>query len=401
MAPPKSNEARIDAPSGRTMLTAVQIQQARTGNPLYARQLGWDKRMGEVTAFLGVTGAVASDPRLAENVYRFQLGHPPLTRDGMIGPTTWAALKVAFTKAPVAPANPGAPPPKNSTPTPDRVKALDNWLLSITDGHPKAKEHWTFYEEIDAYLGPFGDEGYPLGYGKKYCILFNNDLMLRKSKNAMAWVKRTTILLQTYLRAYIVERYRQGTLKSLTEEELRKMAFAQHPRAYTKGGLVNVMLLAPHMLPQIATIPATEFFSENWVSSWAQLITTGKLVIAEMAGTMLATAVGPAHTGLYARAHEKDRQEFRRRQQIGDFLDALKKAIESGKLDRVEWLERATTDLNRIEYPDKGLAKMAGDAVKAADARKKFLAARYRAEIRLIPALQAEFDTYDPGWSRW
>jgi hypothetical protein len=319
----------------------------------------------------------------------------------MIGPTTWAALKLAFTKAPAATVNPGGPPPKDSTPTPDRIKALDDWLLAMTDGHPKAKDPWTFYEQIDAYLGPFGADGYPLGYGKKYCVLFNNDKLIASVPSAKAWVRRVTILLQTYLREYIVQRYRQGTLKHLTEGELRKAAFDQHPRAYTKGGLALVMLLSPGMESYIGSIPSTEFFNENWRSSWAQLITTGKLVIAEMAGTVLASMAGPAHTGVLARAAEKDRREFIRRQQIGDFLDAFKKAMESGKLDRVEWLERATTDLNRIEYPDKGLAKMAGDAVAAADARKRFLAERYRAEIRLIPALQAQYDAYDPGWSRW
>ena len=41
------------------------------------------------------------------------------------------------------------------------------------------------------------------------------------------------------------------------------------------------------------------------------------------------------------------------------------------------------------------------EVVAAADARKKTLAASYRQDIRLVPALQAEYDTYDPGWSRW
>ena len=70
-------------------------------------------------------------------------------------------------------------------------------------------------------------------------------------------------------------------------------------------------------------------------------------------------------------------------------------------LDRIVWLESATRQVERIEFPNTGLKKFAGEVVAAADARKKTLAASYRQDIRLVPALQAEYNAYDPGWSRW
>jgi len=44
---------------------------------------------------------------------------------------------------------------------------MDNWLTSIIDGHPNATTTYTFYEEIDKYLGLWGKDGYPIAYGKK------------------------------------------------------------------------------------------------------------------------------------------------------------------------------------------------------------------------------------------
>jgi hypothetical protein len=383
------------------MLTETQIQNAVHSNPAFARSLGWDKKIGSVTAFLGVVATAAHDRQLAQNVERFQAGHPPLQKDGVIGPKTWHLLSKALAEKPTPASDPNAPPSRSSKPTPDRVKALDNWLLSLTHGHPKAKEPWTFYEEIEAYLGPFGEKGYPIGYGKKYCVLFNNDVTLARSPVAREWVRRTTILLQTYIRLYVVSRYEKGTLDSLTEEELRQAAFASHPLAYTRGGLTLVVLVAPHLVGEIVSIPSTEFFGGNAASSWAQALETGELVVPEASGTVLAGFAGPAHTGLFARAAEKDRQEFQHRIRVGEYLTELKKAIEAGKLDRIAWLERVTKNLNSTEYPDGAMSKFAGEVVGTADVRKKLLAARYRQEIRLSPELRKLYDGYDPGWDRW
>jgi hypothetical protein len=383
------------------MLTSAQVKNAIGANPAYAQSLGWDKRLSEVATFLGVAGVAANDPRLAQNIERFQSGHPPLQKDGVIGLKTWEVLENAIDSDSTPSADPNAPPPKYSKPTPARVRALDAWLLSITNGHAQSDKPWTFYEKIDAYLGPFGDTGYPIGYGKKYCVLFSTDTLLSRDPTTRAWVSRTTIFLQTYLRLYIVKRYEQGTLGTMTEKELRDAAFQSHPRAYTQGGLTLVVLISPHLLAIITGIPSAEFSNANRSSSWAQAFETAKLVIPEATGMAFAGLAGPAHTGLFTRAAERDRVAFQRRIQIGDMLDGLKQAIVSGKLDRIAWLDRATIELNGAEYPDKAMSTFAGEVVAAANARKKQLAARYREDIHLAPELRRQYDAYDPDWNRW
>jgi hypothetical protein len=67
------------------------------------------------------------------------------------------------------------PPKKESEPTPENIQKLEQWLTSIIAGHPGANYTYTFYEEIDRYLGPWGKDGYPIAYGKRYNILFTTD----------------------------------------------------------------------------------------------------------------------------------------------------------------------------------------------------------------------------------
>lgn len=383
------------------MLTEPQLRHAVRANPGHARTLGWDKWIAEIGGFFGELSAGAGEARLARKIERFQFGHPPLVKDGVIGPRTWLVLKKAIEDKPPRMPSPNAPPPRDSKPTPDRVKALSDWLVAITEGHPRSTNPWTYYEEVDQYLGPFGDTGYPIAYGKKYCVLFNGNDTLSRDPRAKAWVHRTTVLLQTYLSEYIVERYQKGTLGSITEKELRDAAFASHPRAYTRGGLTLLIMQSPGLMSTISSIPAVEFTNENADSSMAQYVETRNLVIKELIGTLAAGMAGPAHTGALTRAAEKDRLEFQRRLQLSQYLTDLKKGIDSGRIDRIAWLDRVTRQLDGIEFPDAALKKLAGDIVTAADARKKALAASYRQEINLVPALQPQFDAYDPGWSRW
>ena len=102
-------------------------------------------------------------------------------------------------------------------------------------------------------------QGYPIGYGKYYCIVFNENEKLRDNATTREWVRQTTIDLQAPLRDLVVERFRTGTLPALTEPELRAFAFDTHARAYAQAGLANVVVVAPEMLPIIASIPAAEF----------------------------------------------------------------------------------------------------------------------------------------------
>ena len=97
------------------------------------------------------------------------------------------------------------PPAKTAPPTPENVRKRQAWLDSITAYRAStAGRPWTFYEQIDKYLGPWGEQGYPIAYGKKYCIL-------------------------------------------------------SHPAAYTEGGLIMVSILSTELLEAFRTFDRTAF----------------------------------------------------------------------------------------------------------------------------------------------
>jgi len=102
-------------------------------------------------------------------------------------------------------------PSKNAAATRENVKELEDGLTSVVAGHPGSINPWTFYEEIDTHLGPWGSKGYPIGYGKFYCQLFSENEKLRQNPQTADWVRRTTVALQEPLRDYIVLRFKQQT----------------------------------------------------------------------------------------------------------------------------------------------------------------------------------------------
>jgi hypothetical protein len=159
-------------------------------------------------------------------------------------------------------------------------------LTSVIAGHPKATTTYRFYEELDSWLGPWGQSGYPIGYGKFYNIAFSNNKSLTANPTTRQWVWRATILLQEALRDYVVGRIRDGSLPTLTEPQLRRAAFDSHSRAYYRGGLSTVAVVAPVLILVVATIPGAEFSptSSNCVLSIEQaLVTTGLVVSKAMA----------------------------------------------------------------------------------------------------------------------
>lgn len=152
-----------------------------------------------------------------------------------------------------------APPAKDAPPTPDNLAKLDAWLSSLIafrDGG--CDEPWHFYEAVDHYLGPWGTDGYPIAYGKKYCQRFWSHAPLQASALGRAWVRRTLVLLQLELKHFILERFGRGELGALTADELKRAAFISHPRAYTEGGLAMLML-SPQLIGHIVAVPGVEF----------------------------------------------------------------------------------------------------------------------------------------------
>jgi hypothetical protein len=299
---------------------------------------------------------------------------------------------------------PGLPlPAKTEPPTPVNVRTLQAGLTSVIAGHPGSVHPWTFYEELDKYLGPWGNSGYPISYGKYYCMAFNSNDKLRYNPQTNEWVRRTTITLQEPLRDFVVDHFRAGTLASLTEPELRKFAFSRHPIAYTRGGLTTVVATAPEMLPIVVLIPLAEFnpTSDNFSSTVMQVINTMNIVFPEAGGVGVAVLAGPAHTGLFPRAAQMDAAQFQRDQIVNRWLSDTLRIICGGQMDSLPLLDSVTDRLNATQFGNQGAAGLARQVVQAADERKHVTARYYRAQILLKPSLLLSIDHSAPGWSRW
>jgi hypothetical protein len=292
-----------------------------------------------------------------------------------------------------------APPAKGSSPTPANQAALEEWLLSIMAFRPETVDKpWTFYEEIDKYLGPWGKEGYPIAYGKKYCVLFSSDERLAADLAGRSWIRRTLILLQVSLKDFILARYKKGTLKTLTEPELRKAAFDSHPRAYTEGGLTMVVMLSPRLAAHVATIPAVEFIptAPSFGSTVVQVVVTAKMVLPRAVAQLLAGAAGPAHTGILVRAMAMDRDRLMAQINLGTSFYEARRAVASGRCDNIKLLEGLRMAVSTMEMPDSSMALVARGLLDQIDLRIQYVRNRYQAEIKVDPDLYGIFKVFDP-----
>src|SRR6266852_656117 len=249
---------------------------------------------------------------------------------------------------------------------------VSDQLTSVIAGHPQATTTYRFYEEVDTWLGPWGNRGYPIAYGKFYNVAFTSNQKLMANASTKQWVWRAGIRLQEALLYFLVGRVRDCTLPSLTEPELRQAAFDSHPGAYDQGGLATVVLVAPELVPIIATIPAAEFLptSENFGATWNQVVVTLVRIGPQMAGSALAAAAGPAHTGLFSIAMQRDRQRFMNEMATGRELEMIRNAINRGELDYIPMLDQVIARLNATEFPDQGFAQAAREVINAAEARR-------------------------------
>jgi hypothetical protein len=277
-------------------------------------------------------------------------------------------------------------PAKTAAPSKDGARAIRAALRSVTAKHAQALTGYTYYEVIDLWLGPWGNAGYPIGYGKYYNVLFNGNAKLARSPDARRWVEETTIKLQEALTDFIVKKYEAGQLGRLTEAELRMAAFESHAKAYTDGGLVLVVLLDPLMIPIIATIPYKEFnpTSKDFGPTVLQVFETLGRVVST--GTVIGiAAVMPAHSGFLRRAVAADAQRQREEMQLGQQLGRIKAAIDAGHMDHIPWLDKIVADLNGKRFNDSGAARFARDVVQAATARKTLVTTKQREMLKAAP----------------
>jgi hypothetical protein len=151
--------------------------------------------------------------------------------------------------------------PKKAMCLPSDAPKIQATLRSIVAYEPGATSTYQFYEVIDAWLGPWGETGYPIGYGKKYNIAFNDDPHLNSYDHPVSalWVHNVTVNLQVALINYIDFQVRSAKLAAVTERALRDAAFASHPAAYRDAGLEDVATEEVECIFWIFAIPIAEF----------------------------------------------------------------------------------------------------------------------------------------------
>lgn len=285
------------------------------------------------------------------------------------------------------------PPLKEINYDESTIQYVYDQLTSVIIGRPMAVQPYTFYEEIDAWLGPWGQNGYPLAYGKFYAVAFKSDQSLSADPETKQWVWDTTRTLQEALRDYIVGRMRSKTLGAITEPELRSAAFASYTKAYSDGGLAKVALTSPLMVPFILSIPGKEFnpAGPKFAPTIRQVLKTAVSLSPQILGSVLAAAAGPAHSGLFAIASRRDELGHRKNERYRRALPEIKHAIDSGDLDDVRLLKGLIEGLNCTEYPNQQLANQARTTLLSATARLNFLKTHYSSILKDSPAMQKQF----------
>lgn len=267
-------------------------------------------------------------------------------------------------------------------------------------GHAQSTTTYRFYEEVDIWLGPWGQQGYPIAYGKFYNVAFTTNQKLMANPVARDWVWRATILLQEALRNYVVGRIRDCTLQAITERELRQAAFDSHPAAYDMAGLATLTLVAPELIPVIATIPGREFFptSDNFGPTIKQALDTLGRILPQMVGGQLAAIAGPAHTGILGIAAQRDRRHLLDEIALSRKLSAIRVVIERGELDYIPVLDQLIAQLNVRQFPDQGFARTAQDVIQAAQARRQRLLQDTNHLLQQSPAVRSRVESVFPNF---
>ena len=72
------------------------------------------------------------------------------------------------------------------------AKLVYDQFTSVIAGHAQATTTYRFYEELDDWLGPWGQSGYPIAYGKFYNLAFTGNQKLMSNPQTKDWVWKPT-----------------------------------------------------------------------------------------------------------------------------------------------------------------------------------------------------------------
>lgn len=227
-------------------------------------------------------------------------------------------------------------------------KELDRFIAY----HPCATVPWRFYEIIDQWLGPWGEKGYPIGYGKFYCILFNEDQTLNADPDARKWIRNTTVNLQESILTYLVQRIREGSIGTITESQLRKVAFDSHPKCYDDAGLAFVAMLSPKLIPFISIIPKKEFDprSPDIAATLKQVGHSAALTLRAAAFTTMSFIIPGEEPVALSQFIGNESYQFGERETTMKILLGLRDKIINRKIDGIESLKRVIVLIEGLSF---------------------------------------------------
>jgi hypothetical protein len=136
---------------------------------------------------------------------------------------------------------------------PPREAALDPGPIAacpIPSPDQIAGHEADFYRCAEEALG-CGDDGYLIGYGARYAERFYRETRPRMSARGRQWIDDVLLCLQHELRAALDE--------STACDDVRAIAYDQHPACYTEAGFCTLPLL--DLLRVVATIDPREWLS--------------------------------------------------------------------------------------------------------------------------------------------
>ena len=134
------------------------------------------------------------------------------------------------------------PPAINASPTTENINQLKEWLAFIRVMNP---DHGHFYEELENFLGPWGENGYLRGHGLLYKKLFLTHKWLQ-CKRTKPWGFLAMYAIEGNIASFILHNFKQGNLNSPTlEQDLFKFSLENSHKMFYKGG-ISSWFKSPH-----------------------------------------------------------------------------------------------------------------------------------------------------------
>jgi hypothetical protein len=129
---------------------------------------------------------------------------------------------------------------------------------------------------------------------------------------------------------------------------------------------------------------------------WSQAFETAGIV-GPQAFDMLSSALSvDGHSSIFAGSHQLDTMAHEHMYELNDALTAVRRLLESGRLDHAGNLERLEERLEGARWPNHEMAEAARDLLFDLRSRQHRVSMRYEREMRRDESLKAIYKAFDP-----